>query len=84
MTEAEILSQLTEIFRDTFGDDTLALRPQTTADDIEDWDSFNQFNILVATEVRFRIKFQTAETGNLKDVGHLVAIIHRKLAAAGR
>ncbi len=84
MTEDEILRQLTEIFRETFGDDTLMLKPQTTAEDIEDWDSFNQINILVATEVRFRIKFQTAETGNLKDVGHLVALIERKLAAAHR
>ncbi len=84
MTEAEILHQLTEIFRETFGDDTLVLRHETTAEDIEDWDSFNQINILVATEVRFGIKFQTAETGNLKDVGHLVTIIHRKLAAASR
>ena len=84
MTEAEILNQLTEIFRETFGDDTLVLKHETTADDIEDWDSFNQINILVATEVRFRIKFQTAESGNLKDVGHLVTIIQRKLAAANR
>lgn len=84
MTDAEILQKLTGIFRDVFDDDSLVLTEQTTADDVDEWDSFNHINIIVATEAGFRIKFQTAEIEGLKNVGHLVALIQRKLSSAGR
>ena len=45
---------------------------KTTAEDIAEWDSFNHINIIVAVEAHFGIKFQTAETEELKNVGHLV------------
>ena len=84
MTDAEILQRLTGIFREVFDDDTLVLTEATTAEDVEEWDSFNHINIIVATEASFRVKFQTAEIEGLKNVGHLVALIQRKLPPAGR
>jgi acyl carrier protein len=81
MEEAEIWKQLTEIFRDIFDDDTLVLRPEMTAADIEDWDSFNHINLIVATEAKFGIKFQTSEIESLRNVGHFVELIEKKLAA---
>lgn len=80
MTDAEILQGVTDIFRDVFGDDDLVLTPDMTADDIDDWDSFNHINIVVATEVRFGIKFQTAEVEPLRNVGELLSLIRRKLS----
>jgi acyl carrier protein len=56
MTEAEIYGGLTEIFRDIFDDDTLVLKPEMTADDVPEWDSHNHISIIVATEVRFRLR----------------------------
>lgn len=81
MTQAEILNGLTAIFRDIFDDEQLTLTPETTADDVEQWDSFNHINILVAAEARFGIKFNTAEIEGLKDVGELAALIARKTGA---
>jgi acyl carrier protein len=83
MTDADILEKLTAIFRDVFDDDSLVLTEEMTADDVEEWDSFNHINIIVATEASFGIKFQTAEIEELKNVGHLVQLIKRKLAAKG-
>ncbi|MDB5363797.1 MAG: acyl carrier protein [Rhodospirillales bacterium] len=80
MTDAEILQGVTDIFRDVFGDDDLVLTPDMTADDIDDWDSFNHINIMVATEVRFGIKFQTAEVEPLRNVGELLSLIRQKLS----
>ncbi|MFT4113453.1 acyl carrier protein [Silvibacterium sp.] len=80
MTTEQIYSQLTEIFRDLFDDESIVLTPETTATDIPGWDSFNHINLLVAAEVRFGIKFKTAETESLRNVGHLVEIIETKLA----
>ena len=84
MTDAEIMQRLTGIFREVFDDDDLVLTEATTADDVDEWDSFNHINIIVATEAGFRVKFQTAEIEGLKNVGHLVALIQRKLQSAGR
>lgn len=81
MTDAEILQGLTEIFHDVFGDDSLILTAATTAEDVEEWDSFNHINIIVAAEAKFGVKFQTAEIESLKNVGELVALISRKMAA---
>lgn len=79
MQEQEIYAKLTEIFRDIFDDDSIVLKPEMTAKDVEDWDSFNHINLIVATEAKFGIKFKTAEIESLKNVGHFVSIIHQKL-----
>ena len=79
MTVETIYSQLTEIFRDLFDDESIVLTPQTTASDIEGWDSFNHINLIVATEAKFKIKFNTAEIESLHNVGHLVQVIEKKL-----
>lgn len=78
MTENQVLAELTNIFHEIFGDDSITLTPETTAEDIDRWDSFNHINILVASEMRFGIKFQTAEVEGLRNVGHLVELIAKK------
>ena len=83
MDQAEIYEQLTTIFRNLFDEDTIVLTPETTAADIEGWDSFNHINLIVAVEAKFGIKFKTAELDELHNVGHLVTMIERKLAAKG-
>ncbi len=79
MEESQIYGRLTQIFRDVFDDDRIQLAPETTADDIEGWDSFNHINLLVATEAAFRIKFKATEIEDLKNVGALAAVIGRKM-----
>jgi acyl carrier protein len=83
MQNSEIYARLTAIFRDIFDDDTIVLKPEMTAADIPEWDSFNHINLIVATEAKFGIKFQTAEIESLKNVGHFAALIEQKLAARG-
>ena len=62
MTEAEVYEGLTEIFRDLFGDDAIALAASTTAADVNGWDSFNHINIIAAAEERFGVKIGTRES----------------------
>lgn len=66
MTEQAILEAVQEIFRDNFDDDTLEITRATCADDIEDWDSLEQINLLTAIEKKFNIKFKLADVRNLK------------------
>jgi len=81
MNSSQILEQLTDIFHQIFDDDSIVLTPETTAEDISSWDSFEHINIIVAVELHFGIKFQTAETEELRNIGHLVELIQQKLEA---
>jgi acyl carrier protein len=79
MTEPEIIEGLAEILRDVFDDDSLQVTQDTSAADIPDWDSLNQINIVVAAEMRFGVKFRTAELEGLRNVGELARLIRSKL-----
>ncbi len=78
MTEAEVYSGLTEIFRDLFADPAISLTPATTAADVAGWDSFNHINIIAGAEERFGVRFTTREVDGLDNVGALVAAILAK------
>ncbi len=80
MTDTEIYGQLNAVFRQVLEDDTLDLRPETTADDVEGWDSMNHIFIVVELEKRFGVKFQAAEMEELKNVGELASLVKQKLA----
>lgn len=75
MNKEEIMSRLTNVFRSVFDDEEINISDKTTADDIEDWDSLEHINLLVAVEQEFNIKFNMNEVGNMKNVGDMVDII---------
>ena len=77
MNEQQIFDAVQNIFRDNFDDDSLVLTRETTADDIEDWDSLEQINLLTAIEKEFSIKFKLADVRGLKDVGDLLDLVKR-------
>jgi acyl carrier protein len=79
MTEPEIYAALETVFEDVF-DDKVALTPATTAADVRGWDSQAHVALIVATEMRFNIRFRTAEFEKLGNVGDLVRLIGEKVA----
>ena len=81
MTEAEVYSNLTSVFREVFDDDTLQLTPETTAEDVEGWDSAAHVSLIVAAEMRFGLRFRTAELESLHNVGEFAELIQSKLEA---
>jgi len=80
MQPDEITAQITELFREIFSDDDIVLKPETTAADIDGWDSFNHISIIVAVETHFGIKMETREIEGLNNIGTLVATIEKKLS----
>ncbi len=78
MEKKEIRERLQEIFQDIFDDDSLEICEQTTADDIEDWDSFAQIGLIMEIEKRFQIKFKLGEVSELKNVGDMLALLYEK------
>lgn len=79
MTREEIYTRLNTVFQDVFDDESIHVTDATTADDIEDWDSFEHINLVVAVEKEFGIKFSMGQTNKLKNVGEMVDIILSKL-----
>ena len=78
MTESEIYGRLDVLFREIIGDDAIKLRPGTTADDVEGWDSVAHISIIVAIETEFQIRIRIDEMEELKNVGDMVQLIHRQ------
>ena len=78
MSRKDIYNKLTEIFRDFFDDESIELQDTTTSDDIEDWDSLEHINLIVAIEQEFGIKFTMGEVTGMKNVGAMVDIIQER------
>lgn len=70
-----VYAKLNVIFRDLFDDDSIVVTPQTTANDIEDWDSLEHITLISAVEREFRMKFKMGEISSMKNVGEMASII---------
>lgn len=81
MNREEVNGKLTEIFRDNFDDDNLVLTDETTAEDIEDWDSLAQIDLIVAIQKEFDIKLKIKEVNSTKNVGEMIDLILNKVNA---
>ena len=75
MERNEILKKITEIARDVFDNDEVELTEQTTAADVEEWDSLSHLSLVSDIEDEFGITFTLAEITGSKNVGELVDAI---------
>lgn len=78
---SETLEKLNTIFQDVFDDDELTIDAQTSAQDIDEWDSLMHVNLVLAVEKQFGIRFTGTEVAGLKDVGELSALVEKRLGA---
>ncbi|WP_195282622.1 acyl carrier protein [Harryflintia acetispora] len=78
MTKNEIYDKVNEVFRDVFDDDSILVNEKTTANDIEDWDSLEHINLVVAIEEKFGMKFNMGEVTSMKNVGEMVKILEQR------
>lgn len=60
-------------------DETISLGEETTADDIEGWDSLRHITLISAIEDEFDVEFEMKDIVGLKNVGELVDVITREL-----
>jgi acyl carrier protein len=80
MTRQEVFAKLQTIFRDIFDDADLVIEESTNSSTIDDWDSLNHINLVVAIEKEFNIKFNLSELATLKDVGSMVDLMMAKMS----
>ncbi len=75
MTREEVYERLNSVFRDVFDDESIEVHDETTSNDIEDWDSFEHINLVVAVEDEFSFKIPMGKVITMKNVGEMVDII---------
>ena len=78
MTREYVYEKMNEIFRNVFDDDSISLHDETNAEDIDDWDSLEQINLIVAIENEFEMMFDMSEVADLANVGEMVDLILSK------
>tara|TARA_B110000211_G_C14041625_1_gene537045 strand:- start:700 stop:936 length:237 start_codon:yes stop_codon:yes gene_type:complete len=78
MKKEELLNIVQEIFRDIFDDESLIIDLTTNSSDIDDWDSLNHINLVVAIEKEIEIKFNFEELSLMKNVGEMLDLILKK------
>ena len=69
MERIEIFEKLNEIFIDVLDLDKCELTDETSANDIEEWDSLSHIQLIVAIEKSFNIKFTSLEIMKWANVG---------------
>ena len=79
MEKEEIYERLNNVFRDIFDDESIVVTAETTSNDIEDWDSLEHINLIVAVEQEFGIKFNMNEVTTMKNVGEMVDIVMSRM-----
>lgn len=79
MERSEIFKKVNEIFCDELDNEDIVLNDDTTADDVEEWDSLSHVQLIVAIEKAFGIKFTSKEILSWSNVGQLVDSIENRL-----
>lgn len=75
MRKEEILAKVNEIFREAFDDETLVIQDETTAADVEGWDSLRHVTLIETIEDEFDMRFTMLEVNGMKNVGEMIDII---------
>jgi acyl carrier protein len=76
---SDFLARLQPIFRDIFDRDDLTITRESSAENVDGWDSLTHINLISAIEQEFHIRFALGELETLKNVGEMLDLMHRKL-----
>jgi acyl carrier protein len=76
MTRQEIFEKLNEVFSDVF-DEEITVTDETTAADVEDWDSLTHITLISEVQDAFGIKISMKDVLGMNNVGELADIIEK-------
>lgn len=80
MNHDDILKTLTSIIREVLELPELTLTTDTSAADVDEWDSMTHIQIIAGIEAHYKIRFALGELQSLKNVGDMIGLIQKKLA----
>jgi acyl carrier protein len=80
MTNEEILNTVGNIIREVLEVPGLKVTSETSAADVDEWDSMTHIQLITAIEAQYKLRFALGELQALKNVGDMVALIQKKLS----
>jgi acyl carrier protein len=72
------MESLEEVFEEVFGR-RVELLPETTAGDVDGWDSVVHVLLILASERKFGVRFESSEIANAANVGEFVSLVEAKM-----
>lgn len=79
MSREELLIGVNQIFKQAFGKEELVITNDTTAADIEEWDSLMQITLIEMIEDEFDMRFSLDEVTSMANVGAMLDIILQRI-----
>lgn len=79
MTRNEILEQVQSIFKEVLKSEDVVLTDDTTAQDVNGWDSLTHVTIISEMEKHFGLRFSLREMLSWKSVGKMLDTLEKKL-----
>ncbi|NLV53942.1 MAG: acyl carrier protein [Bacteroidales bacterium] len=78
MNRTEVLEQVQDIFRNILDDEDIVLTDESTAEDVEEWDSLTHIQLIKAIEKAYSIRFTSREILSWNNVGEMLDCILKK------
>lgn len=75
----QIIERVNKVFCDVLEDESIVVKYETVADDVDDWDSLNHIMLVVGIESEFSISFTSSEVHGFENVGQMCESIKLKL-----
>jgi acyl carrier protein len=79
MAPHDILTRLSILVSEVLDTEDIKITPNTSAEDVDGWDSLAHVRIIIAIEEEFGVRFTTHEVAALKTVRGIVELVENKL-----
>lgn len=79
MERSEVLRKMTDICKDVFDDNNLVITEETTAADVEGWDSLTHLSLVNELEETYEVAFTLDEVTGSKSIGELLNALMRHI-----
>lgn len=79
MNRSQILKEINDIFIEIIDNNDVVLSESTTAEDIDEWDSLTHIQIIVSLEKHFKLRFESQEIQEWKNIADIINSVIEKL-----
>ena len=76
----DIFKDINKIFSEVFEKSDMEITEETSAKDVDEWDSLNHVLLIAAIEKHFRIKFELSDMLYIKNIGDIRRSVINKLS----